>query len=388
MPKNTIPGMINARAKGADGVKDYFYICHMNFSEEFPVLANCTYLNTANSGILSQSLINWRRLHDEDFMQTGSQFRLTQADFLESVRQQLARFFKGNPHNTFLVPNFSFGFNAFLDGLSKSHRFLLITSDYPSVNYPVESRGFTCGYAEQNEHLEENILEEIKTFKPTILALSLVQYTNGIKIDFDFIKRLKADFPGLLIIADGTQYCGTENFNFEASGLDALISSCYKWILGGYGNGFVMIKDHVSEYLYQERMPHHLPKEPFLKGKTLLSLCFEPGHLDTLNFGTLQQSMLFLEGLGFEYIERSIKSISDAAKNAFTERGLLSGDVVRRGQHSSIFNIRSDAKLTKKLQDANIIAVPRGKGIRVSFHFYNTEQDLEKLLQVIDHHQF
>lgn len=357
----------------------------MNFLEEFPVLANSTYLNTANAGILSQSVLNWRRTHDEKFMQAGSQFRTHQVEFLQGIRQQLARLFKGNPGNTFLVPNFSFGFNTFLDGLAASHRFLLVKSDYPSVNYPVESRGFSCGYVEQNEHLEENILKKMETFKPTILALSLVQYTTGIKIDLGFIKKLKADYPDLLIVADGTQYCGTEDFNFETSGLDALISSCYKWMLGGYGNGFVMINDHVSDYLYQERMHHHLPKEPFLKGKTQLSLCFEPGHLDTLNFGTVGQSMLYLENVGFEYIEKRIKYNSDAAKDAFTERGLLSGDVVRRAQHSSIFNIKSDAKLAKRLEKANIICVPRGRGLRVSFHFYNTEQDLQNLLTVIDH---
>jgi len=356
----------------------------MNFSKEFPVLANCTYLNTANSGILSQSVIDWRRSHDEDFMQAGSQFRANQVEFLQGIRQQLARFFKSNAENTFLVPNFSFGFNTFLDGLAASHRFLLVKSDYPSVNYPVESRGFICGYVEQNEQLEDNILEKVKIFKPTVLALSLVQYTTGIKIDFDFIKKLKADYPDLLVIADGTQFCGTEDFNFESSGLDALISSGYKWMLGGYGNGFVMIKDHVGDYLYQERKHYYLPKEPFLKGKTQLSLCFEPGHLDTLNFGTLGQSMLFLENLGFQYIEKNIKNTSDAARTAFRERSLLSGDVIGRAQHSSIFNIKSDEKLAKRLQQENIICVPRGKGLRVSFHFYNTEQDLQKLLNVID----
>ena len=356
----------------------------MNFSDEFPVLANCTYLNTANSGILSKSILNWRRAHDEDFLQRGSRFRLNQSDFIETIREQLARFFKADVSNTFLVPNFSFGFNTFLDGLSGSPRFLLIENDYPSVNYPVASRGFSCAYVEQDERLEENIMEKIKTFKPDILVLSLIQYINGMKIDLGFLKTLKVSFPELLIVADGTQFCGTAAFDFENSGLDVLISSSYKWMLGGYGNGFVLIKDPVRDYLYQEKIHQPLPKEPFLEGKTALAFCFEPGHLDTLNFGTLQQSMLYLNDLGFDYIEKRIKAITEAAKNAFTERGLLSPDVVNRAQHSAIFNIRSDAKLSKKLEDANVIVAPRGEGLRLSFHFYNTEEDLEQVLKLID----
>ncbi len=356
----------------------------MNFSEEFPVLANCTYLNTANSGILSKSVLHWRSSHDEDFLQQGSRFRLNQAEFIEEIRQHLAQFFKAAVNNTFLVPNFSFGFNTFLDGLSGDYRFLLVENDYPSVNYPVESRGFNCSYVKQTARFEEDILENIKLFQPNVLALSLVQYTTGIKIDFEFLKKLKASYPDLLIIADGTQFCGTADFNFEDSALDVLISSGYKWMLGGYGNGFVLIKDKVRDHLYQQKMHQPLPTAPFLEGKSPLALCFEPGHLDTLNFGSLHHSMLMLEELGLANIEKRISAIAEAAKAAFTERGLLSPDIVNRAQHSSIFNIRADGKLIKELDDANILAVPRGEGLRVSFHFYNTEMDLEKLLKQID----
>lgn len=356
----------------------------MNFTEQFPVLKNYSYLNTASSGILSAAASQWRRAHDEDFMQNGSTFRLPQADFLQDVRQHVARFFQADVTNTFLVPNFSFAFNTFLDGLSPEHKFLLIEHAYPSINFPVESRGFSCAYAALNEHLEENILEQIKLFKPTILAFSLIHYASGEKVNLGFIQKLKEAYPDLLLVADGTQFCGTQYFNFETSGLDVLISSGYKWMLAGYGNGFVLVKDVVHSYLYKEMKEHPLPKEPFLKGKRPLSFCFEPGHLDTLNFGTLKQSILFLEELGFDFIEQRIQSLAQAAKKAFTDRNLLAPEVVQRAEHSSIFNITADAALAQKLHAEQIMLSPRGTGLRASFHFYNKEEELERLLAVID----
>lgn len=361
-----------------------YYICYMEISAQFPVLKDYTYLNTASSGILSQSIQQWRRSHDEDFMRHGSEFRLQQAVFLRDVRQHLARFFHGNVENTFLSQNFSVAFNTFLDGLSHEHRFLLISSDYPSVNYPIESRGFSCEYAELNENLEQNILAKVKVFKPSVLAISLVQYISGIKIDLDFIKKLKEEYPHMLIVADGTQFCGTGNFNFQDSGLDVLISSGYKWMLGGYGNGFILIKENVNKYLYQERLSRSLPVEPFLKDRKLLSLCFEPGHLDTLNFGTLKQSILLLEEFGADAIEKRLQEIGRIAKKAFIDRGLLSKTVIERASHSTIFNISTNAELIKRINDAKILALPRGEGLRVAFHFYNNEKDLELLLKVID----
>jgi len=357
----------------------------MNFTEQFPVLNDYLYLDTAGSGILSQSIQQWRRAHDEQFVKEGSKFRHHQADFLQDVKSHVARFFKAKVENTFLVQNFSIAFNTFLDGLDHSHRFLLLQSDYPSVNYPVESRNFKhIEYAELDENLEQNILNKVRSFKPTILALSLIQYISGIRINLDFIKKLKQEYPEMLIVADGTQFCGTASFNFEDSGLDVLLSSGYKWMLSGYGNGFMLIKDHVKEHLYQDRTSHALPQEPFLKHKKLLALCFEPGHLDTLAFGTLKQSILHLEQLGMDLIEKRLRTLSELAKKAFTERELLSSEVAQRTVHSTIFNLKSDAVLTKKMQDANVLFSPRGAGLRVSFHFYNTEQDLEKLIQIID----
>lgn len=356
----------------------------MSFKAQFPLLSNCTYLNTASSGILSTSILEWRKSHDEDFFHRGSDFRLEQRNFLQDVREHLARFFHSKPEHTFLVQNMSLGFNIFLDGLAADHKFLLIASDYPSVNYPVESRGFNCAYALPDEHLEAHILEQIKTFKPTILAISLVQYASGIQIDLNFIKTLKESYPDLLIVGDGTQFCGTGTFNFEASGLDVLISSGYKWMLSGYGNGFVLLKDQACRHLYQNRMAHPLPTEIFLKDRSMLSLCFEPGHLDTFNFGTLKQAILAFESIGTDVIQQKLQSIGELARKALTDRGLLSSAVAARKQHSTIFNISTDAELTQRLQDANIIVTPRGEGLRLCFHFYNTEEDLEKLLRVLD----
>lgn len=295
----------------------------------------------------------------------------------------MARFFGGKTENTFLVPNCSFGLNTFLDGLSGTHKFLLFEGDYPSVNYPVESRGFECDYVKIDEHAEAQISAKIKTFNPTVLAISLVQYTNGIKISLEFIKELKLANPDLLILVDGTQFCGTARFNFESSGIDVLITSGYKWMLAGYGNGFVLLKDDVATHLYQDRTTRPMPVEVFLKGRSMLSLCFEPGHLDTLNFGTLNESVLFMEKLGIDYIEDKINTLAQKAKLAFTELGLLSASVADRKQHSSIFNLDLSDEVIASLAAANIISLSRGKGLRVGFHFYNTEADLDHLLQVI-----
>jgi selenocysteine lyase/cysteine desulfurase len=111
---------------------------------------------------------------------------------------------------------------------------------------------------------------------------------------------------------------------------------------------------------------------------------FEPGHQDTLNFGSLEQSILNFERIGVENISEKVQQLTQYAKNSFTERGLLDEAVVQRNHHSNIFNLKGDQALFKKLAENKIICSLRGSGIRVGFHFYNTKEEIDRLLAVFD----
>ncbi|TDO22884.1 aminotransferase class V-fold PLP-dependent enzyme [Pedobacter duraquae] len=356
----------------------------MNFQALFPILKHSTYLNTAYSGILSEPILDWRRAHDQSFMDGASDFRIEQPAFLQEVRIALSRYFNAEVAHTFLVPNFSHGFARLLEGIPASHRFLLIKEDYPAVNYSVVNRGFAVDYVLPDADLEGNILAQMAATRPDVFAFSIVQYSNGLKIDLQFLKRLKQLYPDLLIVADGTQYCGTESFDFDASGVDVLIASGYKWMLGGYGNGFMLMKPSVSADIYSANQELGLPNEAFLQDRTVLSLYFESGHQDSLSFGTLYQSILWFEDLGKDFIDHRINNLIVKAKSAFEDRGLLAPEIVNRKLHSNIFNLLIAEEDFTKLERTNIKYTARGRGIRVSFHFYNTEQDLQHLLDVLD----
>ena len=356
----------------------------MQIQDQFPPLGNSIYLNTPTSCLLARDVWQWRKNHDEQFFQQGYRFRDQFEGFFMGVKQTLADFFHADSRFTFLVPNFSFGFNTLLQGISASERFLLLQDDYPAVNYPVERNGFACAYVQVSDSLEDDILKKIEEHQPTAFVFSLVQYISGIKLHLPFIKYLKEQYPALLLIADGTQFCGTTAFDFKSSGLDVLAASGYKWLMGGYGNGFLIFNEAIKDRLFLTAKAHPTPSQSFLKEKSFYTLSFEPGHQDTLTFGTLQQSINLLTKWGIRHIEDHIRNLSNKAKAAFSARGLLEDKVMNRNDHSSIFNLAIDDATYQRLLAANIICVPRGSGVRVGFHFFNTEDDLTRLLAVLD----
>ena len=354
----------------------------MNFHAQFPILEKYTYLNTAYSGLLSLETAAWRANHDKEFVEGGSKFREKSVLLIHQLRTNLSDFFGVKEDNTFLVPNFSFGFNTLLNGLDHSHRFLLLKEDYPSIVNPVARMGFEYHDVAIDENMEANILDAIKSFKPTVFAFSLVQYISGVRMNDAFLQKLKSENPSMLLIADGTQFTGTTNFNFSTSSLDALIGSGYKWLLGGYGNGYVFLSDQMKEARYNNKNYKSTSLTTEHPQHYLQSI-FEPGHLDSLNFGTLDQSIHYLLGLGLDYIETTTQELCNTARHSFYEKGLIPNWMYNRKQQSTIINLPLSDPTIDRMNAAGILSAQRGKGLRISFHFYNTEEDLNYFLKLL-----
>ncbi len=352
--------------------------------KEFPILNQYIYADTAASGLLYDSLLDWRQEHDLDFLIGGSTMKMKSLALITETRKTVADFFVCSQENVALVPNFSLGLNLLLEGLPREQKILLLENDYPSVNWPFESRKFSIFYVKMTSNLEELILEKVMKEKINVLALSLVQWVNGIKIDLDFIRNLKGECPELLVIADGTQYCGTESFNFEESGIDVLGTSSYKWLLGGYGNGFFLLKEGIQERFSVKSTGFNAASGDVLaKEQIRLSKRMEPGHLDSFNFGSLKFSLDYFSKIGIDKIAQQNKLLSIKAREVLGQLGLLEDIVMKRKDHGTIFNIKGDEALFQHLKSNGVLCSQRGRGIRLSFHFYNTEKEIDSIVRIL-----
>jgi selenocysteine lyase/cysteine desulfurase len=352
--------------------------------KEFPLLRKCTYLNTAVFGPLYDSLIDWRQEHDLDALLHGSELWEETLKILSDTREKIGQFFNCDRDRVALVYNYSLGMNLLLEGLQGKRNVLLLEKDYPSVNWPFESREFAITTLGITSDLEERIVEAVKKNNIDVFAFSIVQWLDGFLIDLEFIKKLKQDNPNLLIIADGTQFCGAMSFDFKTSGIDVLGVSGYKWLLSGYGNGFMLFAENLENELKVPATGFNAAHGNFENKETMaLAKKFEPGHLSSLNFGSLKFSLDFLDSIGMEQITSYNQNMSKKVKEALNGMGLLQKHVMNRDSHSTIFNIKADKNVLKTLNDNEILCSMRGEGIRVSFNFYNGMDDLEHLVKVL-----
>ena len=337
---------------------------------KFPALENKIYLDTARSGLMYNELLSWRKEHEIDFLNKGSQFRLNHEILLEKTRTEINNFLGSNNLTTFLVQNFSIGLSLLLKSIKSEKSVLIVKNDYSSIINQVSFSGLSYNFVNNDFDVEAQILDGINKYNPDLFIFSIVQHIDGTLIDLDFIKEIKKDFPHILIIADGTQFCGTQFFNFQSSKIDVLISSGYKWMLGGYGNGFISFN-------------HRCQKSHFKIDHQQFVNLFEPGHHDTLNFGSLLFSLRKMSNFGLDEIEKKINSLSLYTLEKLKRKKLLTPKIIKRSSHSNIFNIKGDEKLYQQLLSNNVICSQRGDGIRISVNFYNTKKEIDYFLSLL-----
>lgn len=350
----------------------------------FPALNHSIYLDTAASGLVSEPVIAWRRKQEDELLNSPLTYRENIPLVLNHTRQTIADFFNASVEEVALIPNFSFGINSILEALPKGKKIAMLDNEYPSVHWPVHSRKFHMSLIPINPNLEENILSVMEIEKPDIFLFSIVQWLDGMKLDLKFLKSLKLRYPDLLLIADGTQYLGTETFDFKDSPISILVTSAYKWLSAGFGSGFLLFKEEVQDRFTIKTIGFNSAdsfESPW--DTTRFIKHFEPGHLPRLNHGSIAEAIRFFNSIQPDKRYQQIKLLAEEAKLAFLELGLLPEYIAERPIHSSIFNLKGNVALFNKLRQNNIACSMRGNGIRVSFHYYNNQEDLHKLIAIL-----
>jgi selenocysteine lyase/cysteine desulfurase len=84
-----------------------------------------------------------------------------------------------------------------------------------------------------------------------------------------------------------------------------------------------------------------------------------------------------------EAIVQYNRSLSAKVQTAFGDLGMLPEFLAAQERHSTIFNIPEPGGRYAHLKANDVVCSSRGGGIRFGFHCYNTENDLDKLIEVL-----
>ena len=355
-----------------------------NIRTQYPALQNLTYLNSCSSGLFSKELLEFRRQLDEDFQQKGSNFRAGVYDKIWAVKETIGTVFGAVPERMALVPSCSHGINLVLEALEGPRKVLQLRDDYPSIVWPFQSRNHEWVTIENKAYSVEEWVSYIQAHNIDLLAVSAVQYSSGDIISPATFKAIKAQCPELLIFVDGTQFWGIAPFNFEESGIDLFAASAFKWLCAGYGNGVVFLSKKLEQALHSRTRGYNTYKNSRMEGTPTTGELFEPGHQDLLAFKSLQFQVEQHQAIGYDQIQAQIQKVKNLARHRFeTETDFSIRTTKSPEMESGILSIDAPKELVKHL-NAHQVVCSYNRGLRLGIHFYNVEEDVDRMFQLFE----
>ena len=218
------------------------------------------------------------------------------------------------------------------------------------------------------------------------LAVSHVQYGNGCRQDLQALGALKGRRH---LVVSASQSLGAFAVDVAGWGVDALATAGHKWLCAGYGAGFVYIR----RGLLRERPPRTMGwlsvEEPFTFDNRAYRLLdanrrVEGGCPAFSGAFALGAAVAYLESIGKAAIEDRVLELNRMLTDGLSRDGLrvLSpGGPHRSGQ--TLVAVADPARAVASLASRGILVTEKPQGVRVSTHFYNSEDDIDRCRAVL-----
>jgi selenocysteine lyase/cysteine desulfurase len=196
---------------------------------------------------------------------------------------------------------------------------------------------------------------------------------------------------GIIFCVDGIQGIGTVKIDVKDCGIDFFAGGSHKWLMGLQGLGYFFISNNLLDKLEQKNVGWTSVKNPWSLLNYDLTLQggarrFENGTLPRIAIIALNASLTFLHGVGIGNIEsmvlRNTRFLREKLQSHGIDNLLGSSNSLKSAGIISFEHNESDF-IFNELEKKNIICSLREGIIRLSPHFYNTEEELECVAEEI-----
>jgi cysteine desulfurase / selenocysteine lyase len=321
---------------------------------------------------------------------------------VQETRELLAQMIGARADQIAFVLNTSDGINILAQGIDwqPGDHVLINDLEFPANAYPflnlrrkgviVDSikkdpllfkEGAGSGFSIAPNEIASQLTEKTK-----LVSLSHVQFATGAKADLTAIGKLCCD-RNILFAVDAIQSLPHSSIDVVRDNIDFLACGGQKWMMSDTGIAFIYASDRALERMHQGYLGWLSIENPFdftLRPEELRPGAgrFENGTLNFAGITALNASLKFFFEFGLKKIERAVLDLSGYLIERLEQRGIEvitpKAETERAGIIS--FNFPDAEKVFERLHNQNIIISLRQGRLRVSPHFYNTEEEIKKLL--------
>jgi cysteine desulfurase/selenocysteine lyase len=358
--------------------------------EEFPVTARLAYLNSAGAGPVSRRTLAAAQQFYQATLESGDRAWEEWTARRERARADVARLINAEPEEIGFTTNTSSGMNLIVDALEGAGEVVSCELEFPVSTIPWMHRGMRV-------HLVEAVGGELRTEdllgaaggRAGVICLSHVQYSNGFRARLEEVGAQKG---GRAFVVNASQSAGVLPLDVKRMKIDALCSTGHKWMLGGYGSGFVYLSRELLARTRPRAVSWMSVEDPF--GMRNDSYRLREDAAARAETGCPHFAGIFALGeaarqaleLGPEEIERRALAVNRRLTESLTAAGWeVLSPLAREEARSAETLVRADdpRQAVKHLARAGVAVTIKPAGFRVATHFFNDESDIERLVAAL-----
>jgi selenocysteine lyase/cysteine desulfurase len=223
-----------------------------------------------------------------------------------------------------------------------------------------------------------------------VLSISFVEFGTGFRNDMYALGQLCHE-RGVIYHVDGIQGLGALSLNAHDAGIHFMSAGAHKWLMGPQGVGIFYARQDMFDRIepwtvnwYSAANPgdYHNYGQPLKEGAKRI----EGSTRNAAGIIAFDAVLDMIGEVGPSRIEARILDLTDRLVDGLLNKGY---DVISsRGPHEKsgivCFGARGDPMDVLARAEAEKITIAVRMGVvRASPHFYNTEQDIDRLLDIL-----
>jgi selenocysteine lyase/cysteine desulfurase len=353
----------------------------------FPITQKYIYFNHASTAPLNTYSLGKTERYLEVLREEGEVGWDLLQEISDTTRRYVANLLKVESSEIALVQNTSIGINLIIESIKwEPDDEVVLVGYFPALLYPFRYNRHGIKVVE----VSENKLEEAIGPKTRMVAVEWIDYFSGKRFDLERLSSLKQKYD-FFVLVDAIQGLGAVPLYPKEFSVDFLVAGASKWLLGPQGIGILYIDQKAFDKLSKAFIGwlscpwsgfsdfSHLP-EPFNDARV-----FETGTKNYWGLSYLSGNLEMILDIGVEKIFSRLKGFLETLFEELTFADVITPkDPERRG---GIFTFRlpnlSSLELHLALQREGIRTSLRNGFIRVSPHFYNTEDEVNTLINLL-----
>jgi cysteine desulfurase / selenocysteine lyase len=358
---------------------------------EFPVTENYAYLNSAGGGPVSLRTASVVEQFYRETQESGDRLWNVWLARRERARADVARMINAEPDEIAFTTNTSSGMNLIVDALEGTGEVVSCELEFPVSTITWMHRGARVRFvkAVEGEIRTEDLLAATDE-RTAVICLSHVQYSNGFRAPLEEIGANKGSH---WFVVNAAQSAGVFPIDVKRMQIDALSATGHKWMLAGYGAGFV----YISRELLAARRPRAVSwmsvEDPFDMRNDSYSLRADASARSEMGcphfagiFALGEAARRYLE-IGAVEIERRALAINRKMTESLRAAGWavlspLQNEASRSAE--TLVGADDPSLVFKHLTRQKVAVSIKPEGFRAATHFFNDETDIARLVAALE----